>query len=165
MEILIKIQILLVLIKMVKRKSYFFCLVVLSLLLFGCNSPIDHTNEQQVGDNFVGQAYKFVRPTISSKNTLKESNCFDGKDDEDVIQLSKDRHEIGKKFLILEKLQDITSSKKSQKFSVLIPSKTNLEISDTDIFINKDEIGLQDDEIETILKELEEEGTIIIQTV
>ena len=90
---------------------------------------------------------------------------FDGKDDEDVIELSKDRHEIGKKFLILEKLQDITSSKKSQKFSVLIPSKTNLEISDTDIFINKDEIGLQDDEIETILKELEEEGTIIIQTV
>jgi len=67
---------------MVKRKSYFFCLVVLSLLLFGCNSPIDHTNEQQVGDNFVGQAYKFVRPTISSKNTLKESNCFDGKDDD-----------------------------------------------------------------------------------
>ncbi len=90
---------------------------------------------------------------------------FDGKDDEDVIELSKDRHEIGKKFLILEKLQEISPSNESQKFSVLIPSKTNLEISDTDIFINKDEIGLQDDEIKTILKELEEEGTIIIQTV
>jgi len=101
----------------------------------------------------------------TDKKSIIEQNpqFFEGKTDEDEIKIDESRHEIAKKFLILEKLQEIKPSKKSQEFTVLVPTSTNLEISDLDIFSEITKLGINKDEILKILKELKKEGIIIIR--
>jgi hypothetical protein len=103
----------------------------------------------------------------ADKNEIISQNhqFFDGKTDRDVIELLENRHKIAKKFLILEKLQEIAPTKNPQKYNVIIPSKTNSKISDTDIFSEISKIRFDEEEIQRIIDELKNEGTIIIQYV
>ena len=104
----------------------------------------------------------------NSKSTKEEiikqnSQLFDGKENNDEIVIEDNREETVKKFLILEKLQEINPSNEPEKYKIIIPSDTNNEISDKDLFSEMKKIGFDVSEIQLALEDLKEEGTIIIQ--
>ena len=82
----------------------------------------------------------------------------------DVLVISTPE-EIIEKFMILEKLQNLKPSKAALKFKILQPSNDNYEINDQVIEEELKKIGYSKEIIYSKLKELDKEGTIIMQSV
>jgi hypothetical protein len=81
------------------------------------------------------------------------------------LNLDSSREEIIEKFMILEKLQNLKPSKAALKFKILQPSNDNYEINDQVIEEELKKIGYSKEIIYSKLKELDKEGTIIMQSV
>ena len=83
----------------------------------------------------------------------------------DIVKIDPTRIENAKKFLVLEKLMNIDSKNPEFKYSITIPSSKSPKISDVDILNELKRVGFNESEINSIITNLEAEGTIIINNV
>lgn len=85
--------------------------------------------------------------------------------DSDIVEIDSTRIENAKKFLVLEKLMSVDSKNLESKYSIIIPSSKSPKISDVDILDELKQVGFNESEINSIITNLEAEGTIIINNV
>lgn len=86
-------------------------------------------------------------------------------EDNDIVEIALTRIENAKKFLVLEKLMTLDSKIPESKYTITLPSSKSLKISDVDILRELMRVSFNEPEIDSIITNLEVEGTIIINNV
>jgi hypothetical protein len=84
---------------------------------------------------------------------------------ERVLEIPMGDEKITEKFMFLEKLQYVESLKGAIKYKIIHPNNKNYEISDQSIMDDFKKIGYDELEIISKLKEISDDGTIIMRFV